>query len=55
MNVITETKSDVSSLIDEALRERPDGILEMVAHKCGASLWQVFQRLPEGQAVATPG
>ena len=37
------------------LLEKPDGILEMVAGKCEASLWQVFQRLPAGQAVAIAG
>lgn len=46
---------NVISRIDAALAEKPDGILEMVAGKCEASLWQVFQRLPEGQAVAIAG
>ena len=46
---------NVASLIDAALAEKPDGVLEMVAGKCEASLWQVFQRLPEGQAVAVAG
>ena len=46
---------NVISRIDAALAEKPDGILEMVAGKCEASLWQVFQRLPEGQAVSIAG
>lgn len=55
MNTVTQMKPDASSLIDEALRDRPDGVLEVVAQKCGASLWQVFERLPESQAVAISG
>jgi putative heme utilization carrier protein HutX len=46
---------NVISRIDAALAEKPDGILEMVAGKCEASLWQVFERLPEGQAAAITG
>ncbi len=46
---------NVISRIDAALAEKPDGILEMVAGKCEASLRQVFERLPEGQAVAITG
>ena len=55
MNVVTIAEKDVTARIDEALREKPDGILEMVAGKADASLWQVFQRLPAGQAVAIAG
>ena len=55
MNVVTIAEKDVAARIDEALREKPDGILEMVAGKADASLWQVFQRLPTGQAVAIAG
>ena len=55
MNVVTIAEKDVTARIDEALREKPDGILEMVAGKADASLWQVFQRLAEGQAVAIAG
>ncbi len=54
MNVVP-LKSDISSRIDAALAEKPDGILEMIATKCAVSLWQVFQRLPEGQAVCVTG
>ena len=46
---------NVISRIDAALAEKPDGVLEMVAGKCEANLWQVFQRLPAGQAVAIAG
>jgi putative heme utilization carrier protein HutX len=52
MNVAVAMDKDVAARIDAALLEKPDGILEMVAGKCEASLWQVFQRLPAGQAVA---
>lgn len=55
MNVAVTVDNDVAARIDAALLEKPDGILEMVAGKCEASLWQVFQRLPEGQAVAIAG
>ncbi len=55
MNVAVTVDKDVAARIDAALLERPDGILEMVAGKCEASLWQVFQRLPVGQAVAIAG
>ena len=55
MNVVTIAEKDVAARIDDALREKPDGILEMVAGKADASLWQVFQRLAEGQAVAIAG
>ena len=55
MNVAVTVDKDVAARIDAALLEKPDGILEMVAGKCEASLWQVFQRLPEGQAVAIAG
>jgi len=55
MNVAVTVDKDVAARIDTALLERPDGILEMVAGKCEASLWQVFQRLPAGQAVAIAG
>ena len=55
MNVVTIAEKDVTARIDEALREKPDGILEMVSGKADASLWQVFQRLAEGQAVAIAG
>ncbi len=54
MNVVP-LKTDVSTRIDAALAERADGVLEMLAAKCDASLWQVFQRLPEGQAVSIAG
>ena len=54
MNVVP-LKSDIAARIDLALAERPDGVLEMVAAKCEASLWQVFQRLPEGQAISVAG
>lgn len=55
MNVATPVENDLAARIDAALREKPDGVLEMVAGKCEASLWQVFQRLPAGQAVAIAG
>ena len=55
MNVAVTVDKDVAARIDAALQEKPDGILEMVAGKCEASLWQVFQRLAEGQAVAIAG
>ena len=55
MNVAVTVDKDVAARIDAALLEKPDGILEMVAGKCEASLWQVFQRLPAGQAVAIAG
>jgi hypothetical protein len=55
MNVAVAMDKDVAARIDAALLEKPDGILEMVAGKCEASLWQVFQRLPAGQAVAIAG
>jgi putative heme utilization carrier protein HutX len=55
MNVAVTVEKDVAARIDAALLEKPDGILEMVAGKCEASLWQVFQRLPAGQAVAIAG
>lgn len=55
MNVAVSVESDVVARIDAALLEKPDGILEMVARKCEASLWQVFERLPAGQAVAITG
>lgn len=55
MNVATPVENDLAAHIDAALREKPDGVLEMVAGKCEASLWQVFQRLPAGQAVAITG
>jgi putative heme utilization carrier protein HutX len=55
MNVAVTVDKDVAERIDAALLEKPDGILEMVAGKCEASLWQVFERLPEGQAVAIAG
>lgn len=55
MNVAVTVDKDVAARIDAALLEKPDGILEMVAGKCEASLWQVFQRLPAGQAVAVVG
>lgn len=48
-------KTDISARIDVALAEKPDGILEMVAAKCEASLWQVLQHLPEAQAVSVAG
>ena len=43
MNVVP-LKTDVATRIDVALAERADGVLEMLAAKCEASLWQVFQR-----------
>lgn len=55
MNVATPVENDLAAHIDAALREKPDGVLEMVAGKCEASLWQVFQRLPAGQALAITG
>ena len=55
MNVAVTADKDVMARIDAALLQEPDGILEMVAGKCEASLWQVFQRLPGGQAVAIAG
>jgi putative heme utilization carrier protein HutX len=55
MNVAVKVDQDVAARIDAALLEKPDGILEMVAGKCEASLWQVFERLPAGQAVAIAG
>jgi heme iron utilization protein len=55
MNVAVTVERDVAARIDSALQEKPDGILEMVAGKCETSLWQVFQRLPAGQAVAVAG
>ena len=55
MNVAVTVDKDVTARIDAALLEKPDGILEMVAGKCEASLWQVFQRLAEGQAIAIAG
>src|SRR5688500_6168875 len=54
MNVVT-LKADASARIDQALAERADGVLEMIAAKCEVSLWQVFERLPEGQAVSFAG
>lgn len=33
--------------IDAAIAEKPDGILETIALKTGASLFQVMQRLPD--------
>ena len=54
MNVVP-LKTDVSALIDLALAERVDGVLEMIAAKCEVSLWQVFQRLPKGQAATVAG
>ena len=55
MNVAITVDKDVVARIDAALLDKPDGILEMVAGKCEASLWQVFERLPAGQAVAVAG
>jgi heme iron utilization protein len=55
MNVAVTVDRDLAARIDAALLEKPDGILETVAGKCEASLWQVFQRLPAGQAVAIAG
>ena len=55
MNIAAKIDANVTARIDAALLEKPDGILEMVAGKCEASLWQVFQRLPEGQAVSIAG
>lgn len=54
MNVVP-LKTDVATRIDVALAERADGVLEMLAAKCEASLWQVFQRLPDGQIVSVAG
>lgn len=39
MNVAVTVDKDMAARIDAALLERPDGILEMVAGKCEASLW----------------
>ena len=55
MNVAVTVDKDVAARIDAALLEKPDGILEMVAGKCETSLWQVFRRLPAGQAVSIAG
>ena len=55
MNVAVTVDRDLAVRIDAALQEKPDGILEMVAGKCEASLWQVFQCLPAGQAVTIAG
>lgn len=55
MNIAAKIDANVTARIDAALREKPDGILEMVAETCAASLWKVFQRLPEGQAIAIEG
>lgn len=55
MNIAAKIDANVTARIDAALLEKPDGVLEMVAGKCAASLWQVLQRLPEGQAVSIAG
>lgn len=55
MNVAAPMENDLAARIDAALAEKSDGVLEVVAGKCDASLWQVFQRLPTGHAVAIAG
>lgn len=39
----------VREKIDAALANKPDGVLEAIAASCGASLLDVFRRLPEAQ------
>lgn len=36
--------------IAEALKAKPDGVLEMIAAQCGVSLRRVFDELPQGAA-----
>jgi len=50
-----ETYAALAARIDAALAEKPDGILEIVASNCGASLLQVLQRLPDDDLRLLPG
>ena len=46
MNVAVTEKPSVA----EALKAKPDGVLEMIAAQCGVPLRRVFDELPEGAA-----
>ena len=51
MNDMPDTRSNA---IAEALAAAPGGVLEQIAESCGATMREMFEHLPAGQALSAP-